>query len=117
MSIQFLVLLVGVLAAMLPWTTLAQMGSPTARAGVSLDQMAQMERQDFGVKPTRQIHDGPMHGPTPASIPGGQLITTQGLAALVKGAQVPFIVFDVLGQGNAAECCASRMAGTAGCVQ
>ena len=100
MSIQFLVLLVGVLAAMLPWTTLAQMGSPTARAGVSLDQMAQMERQDFGVKPTRQIHDGPMHGTTPASIPGGQLITTQGLAALVKGAQVPFIVFDVLGQGE-----------------
>lgn len=89
MSIRILVLLVGVLAAVLPWTTLAQMGSPTTRAGGSLDQMAQMERQDFGVKPTRQIHDGPMHGPTPTSIPGGQLITTQGLAALVSASTGP----------------------------
>ena len=47
---------------------------------------------------TQQLHDGPMHGPTPASIPGGQLITTKGLAALVQGRQAPFILFDVLGE-------------------
>ncbi|ROQ01513.1 PQQ-dependent catabolism-associated CXXCW motif protein [Stella humosa] len=57
-----------------------------------------MERQDFGVPPTMQLHAGAMHGPTPASIPGGQVITTQGLAALIQGRQAPHVVFDVLGQ-------------------
>src|SRR5215470_18850613 len=58
----------------------------------------QMERQDFGVPPTAQLHGGAMHGPTPASIPGGQVITTKGLVALVQERQVPFVLFDVLGQ-------------------
>ena len=60
--------------------------------------MVQMERQDFAVPATKQLHAGPMHGPTPVSIPGGQVITTNGLAALVQGAQAPFVVIDVLGQ-------------------
>ena len=37
-----------------------------------------------------------MHGPTPASIPGGQIITTQGLVEL-RGKQARTLVFDVLG--------------------
>ncbi len=65
--------------------------------GANLDQLMQMERQDFGVQPSKQLHAGAMHGPTPASIPGGQIITTKGLVALVQGKQAPFMLFDVLG--------------------
>jgi len=62
-----------------------------------LDRLAQLERQDLGVPPTDRLHAGPMHGPTPAQIPGGQVITTQGLLALIEGRQVPFVLLDVLG--------------------
>lgn len=65
--------------------------------GANLDQLMQMERQDFGVQPTAQLHNGQMHGPTPASIPGGQVVTTKGLVALVQGKQAPYFLFDVLG--------------------
>lgn len=67
------------------------------QGGANLDQLAQMERQDFGVQPTAQLHSGAMHGPTPASIPGGQVITTKGIVELVQGRQTPFIILDVLG--------------------
>ena len=102
MSIRCQLLVLGVIAAAVPLATLAQDGPRPAplqaRTGVSLDQMTQAERQDLGVQPTRQLHGGPMHGPTPASIPGGQVITTKGLVALVQGGQAPYIIFDVLGQ-------------------
>ncbi|WP_424932909.1 rhodanese-like domain-containing protein [Amaricoccus macauensis] len=62
-----------------------------------LDQLAQYERQDFGVTPVQQLHGGAMHGPTPASIPGGQLVTTRGLVELVQGRQATYLLFDVLG--------------------
>ena len=62
------------------------------------DPQMQMERQDFGIRPTKLLHGGAMHGPTPASIPGGQVLTTPGLVALLQGRQVPFVLFDVLGQ-------------------
>ncbi len=71
---------------------------PQQPAGDStLDQLMQMERQDYGVPATAQLHNGPMHGPTPVSIPGGQVITTKGLVALVQGKQAPYLLFDVLG--------------------
>lgn len=38
-----------------------------------------------------------MHGPTPASIPGGQVLTTQGLVAMMQSRQQPYLLFDVLG--------------------
>ncbi|MBK6585520.1 MAG: sulfurtransferase [Gammaproteobacteria bacterium] len=57
----------------------------------------QSEQQDFGVPPTPQLHSGAMHGPTPTSIPGGQVISTQELMALVQGKQTPHFLFDVLG--------------------
>ena len=57
-----------------------------------------MERQDFGVPPIAQLHNGPAHGPTPTSIPGGQVITTQELAAMMGGPEQPVLV-DVLGGG------------------
>ena len=78
--------------------TTAAPALPAAAAGNSkLDQLMQVERQDFGIAPTKQLHSGPMHGPTPASIPGGQVITTKGLSALVQGRQAPFLLLDVLG--------------------
>lgn len=65
--------------------------------GANLDQLMQMEKQDFGVPATKELYSGQMHAPTPASIPGGQLITTKGLVALVQGKQAPYLLFDVLG--------------------
>jgi PQQ-dependent catabolism-associated CXXCW motif protein len=63
----------------------------------NLDALMQLERQDYGVAATPQLHAGQMHGPTPASIPGGQIITTKGLVELIRGGQAPVLVLDVLG--------------------
>ena len=54
-----------------------QASPPQSRGSASLDQMVQMERQDLGVPPAKQLHAGAMHGPTPASIPGGQVVTNR----------------------------------------
>lgn len=72
-------------------------GQQPPQGGANLDQLMQMERQDYGVPATSQLHAGAMHGPTPSSIPGGQLITTKGLVELVRSQQVQALVFDVLG--------------------
>ena len=102
MSIRFHVMILsGVVAAAAAQAGFAQDAQRPGQAGANLDAMMPMERQDFGVPPTKQLHAGAMHGPTPASIPGGQVITTKGLVALVQGRQVPSVVFDVLGQGEA----------------
>jgi rhodanese-related sulfurtransferase len=71
---------------------------PAAGDAKLLDELAEFERKDMGVKPTDRLHSGEMHGPTPTSIPGGTLITTKGLLPMMRG-QVgdPPIVFDVLG--------------------
>jgi PQQ-dependent catabolism-associated CXXCW motif protein len=70
---------------------------PGPGRGMDLDQLMKMERQDFGVAAAPQLHNGAMHGPTPSSIPGGQLITTKGLIGLVQAKQAPYFLFDVLG--------------------
>jgi PQQ-dependent catabolism-associated CXXCW motif protein len=71
---------------------------PQHAAGSSvLDALMATERQDFGVAPVSTLHDGAMHGPTPASIPGGQVITTNGLVELMRGGQAPVLTLDVLG--------------------
>ena len=74
-----------------------QRPEPNPGAPADLDRLMAQERQDFGVPPESRLHTGAMHGPTPASIPGGQVITTKGLIALVQGRQAPFLLFDVLG--------------------
>lgn len=61
-----------------------------------LQQMAQLELQDYGVQPTQQLHSGAMHGPTPNSIPGARTITTAEVFQMVMGGQ-PYLLFDVLG--------------------
>lgn len=51
-------------------------------------QGAANEAQDFGVVPTRQLRPSDqLGGPTPTSIPGGQVIGTQQLAQLLQGGQ------------------------------
>ena len=72
-------------------------GGAASGANGGADQLSIAERQDFGVAPSAQLHAGQMHGPTPASIPGGQVITTRGLVELMRGGQAPFLVLDVLG--------------------
>lgn len=103
------VLLLAVLCAAATRTVSAQDsfgGPPVAKktppaadaksASPKLDKLTQMEREDYGVPVTRTLHAGEMHGPTPASIPGGQVITTQGLLDLQQK-NVPHVIVDVLG--------------------
>jgi PQQ-dependent catabolism-associated CXXCW motif protein len=100
MSIRFHLILAAALAVA-PLAASAQprpgYGAGPAPANANPEQMTQAERQDLGVAPVRTLHAGPMHGPTPASIPGGQVVTTPGLAALLQGRQLPFVLIDVLG--------------------
>ncbi len=74
---------------------------PTAPANAAstarLDRLMVREREDFGVAATDELHAGPMHAPTPASIPGGQVITTKGLIPLLANAELGALVFDILG--------------------
>jgi len=75
----------------------APAAAPSGGAGADQDQLMAVERQDFGVAPTGELHTGAMHAPTPASIPGGQVITTKGLVPLLASQQVKALVFDILG--------------------
>lgn len=87
--------------AMAPEPMPAQgMGQGMRSAGSSLDTLMAWERQDMGVAPAAELHQGAFHGPTPTKIPGGQLITTKGLLPLLKSG-MPVQVFDVLGGGPA----------------
>lgn len=79
-----------------------QMQQPTQAQTQAMQQLLQHELQDFGVQPQSQLQQT-MHGPTPTSIPGGQVITTDRVIALVQqgmqgGAGAP-LVFHVLGPG------------------
>lgn len=62
-----------------------------------LQMLLQAEMQDFGVPPQAQLQTT-LHGPTPTSIPGGQVITTDRLLGLYQ--QGSLLVFDVLGSGQ-----------------
>lgn len=72
-------------------------GPAPAGADADLDRLMQVERQDFGVKATAELHTGAMHAPTPNTIPGGQVITTKGLLPLLANAELGALLFDVLG--------------------
>lgn len=89
-------------AQMQPGAQQIQPGAPQMQPGAgnagSLDQLDAWERQDAGVPATSQLHNGPMHAPTPNKIPGGQVISTKGLLPLIQGTSgVPVLVLDVLG--------------------
>ena len=68
---------------------------PNARGG-AIDNRTKLELEDFGIAPTRTLHNEPMHGPTPTSIPGGQVITTTGLLDMRRRG-IPHVLVDVLG--------------------
>jgi PQQ-dependent catabolism-associated CXXCW motif protein len=73
-------------------------GGQPSQGPRGLDELMAWERQDMGVAPTKTLHNGPMHGATPNQIPGGQVITTKGLVALLQNPQgVKPLVLDVLG--------------------
>lgn len=67
------------------------------QAAEQLTRLMQAERQDMGVQASPQLKSGGMHGPTPASIPGGRLVTTPEVAQLLGNPQSQALVFDVLG--------------------
>ena len=75
-----------------PGNAAASRSAPSA----ANDARSRLEREDFGVAPTRALHAGPMHGPTPASIPGGQVITTAGVLDMQRR-RIPHVLIDVLG--------------------
>lgn len=58
---------------------------------------AQMESQDFGVPPIATLHTGAPHSPTPTSIPGGKVITTQELATRLTQNPQGLAILDILG--------------------
>lgn len=69
-----------------------------------LAQLEGKERADHGVPASTALHSGAMHGATPASIPGGQVVTTRQLVATLDArregganALPPLLLFDVLG--------------------
>ena len=60
-------------------------------------QVEQFEAQDFGVAPVSQLHGGAMHGPTPTTIPGGLVISTEAFWTTLQQNQGGIAIFDVLG--------------------
>lgn len=72
----------------------------TGMQGNAAQAIVQMEMQDYGVPPQQQLQAN-MHGPTPTSIPGGQVVTTDRLLSMYQhGMQSGgLLVFHVLGPG------------------
>lgn len=62
-----------------------------------MQQLMGMERQDMGVPPQSTLNNGSLGGPTPASIPGGRVITTPEVVQLLNNPQSNAVVLDVLG--------------------
>lgn len=70
---------------------------PEPEPGISVHpQILAFETRDFGVPPTGALRFGELHAATPTSLWGGNVATTEGLAAvLAAGSDV--VVIDVLG--------------------
>lgn len=64
-------------------------GQSTPGSGLDAEllRMEPLERRDMGIPPKATLHSGPMHGPTPAGIPGGRLVTTREIYDLVRRTQ------------------------------
>lgn len=82
--------LVAALAASCAVPAVAQTGS---RPGVYAN-----EDHDWGVPPATQLRTVGYHEPTPTRIPGGKVVTTGELKALLEQPAKPYII-DVLGGG------------------
>ena len=73
-----------------PASRLPEMAMPTG--------IANGETQDFGVAPTGQLRPSQqLHGPTPTSIPGGNVIGTRQLSQLLQGGQANVLLLHAYG--------------------
>ena len=73
---------------------------PAAPAGAAPSKFAAvtaLETEDFGVPASNQLRGEPQHAPTPTRLDGGNVITTEALAAMMQQNNSPFILLDVLG--------------------
>lgn len=81
-----------------PGTPNEQVRLPPGVNAEAIRAVAATEMQDFGVRPTADLHTGAPHAPTPTSIPGGKTIDTLNLVAMVAHQPpVPVVVLDALG--------------------
>lgn len=80
--------------------TVPRRATPPSAAAPAVDPN-DPEREDLGVPATTELHAGAMHGATPNTIPGGQVITTRGVVALVGNRDLHPLLFDVLGSYEA----------------
>lgn len=74
-----------------------QQGGQNTTQNKQFVQAEQFESQDFGVAPISQLYGGAMHGPTPTTIPGGLVISTEALWTTLQQNQGGIAIFDVLG--------------------
>jgi len=82
-----------VLAALLSLPAALSHAQAGAKPAVYAD-----EDRDWGVPPATQLRTVGYHGPTPTRIPGGKVVTTGELKALLEQPQRPYLI-DVLGGG------------------
>ncbi|MEE9427234.1 MAG: rhodanese-like domain-containing protein [Paracoccaceae bacterium] len=59
-------------------------------------QILAFESRDFGVPPTQELRQGQFHGPTPTSLPGGNVVSTEGLSSALND-NLQMVLIDVLG--------------------
>ena len=72
-----------------------QVPQPEIGSGAGAEVLA-FESRDFGVAPVATLRPGQFHAATPTAIPGGQVVSTAGLAeAINSGMQI--VIIDVLG--------------------
>lgn len=65
--------------------------------GMQFDpQILAFESRDFGVPPTQKLRQNQFQGPTPTSLPGGNVVSTEGLATAMNG-NMQMLIIDVLG--------------------
>ena len=65
--------------------------------GPNFGQATGIENRDFGVAASPALHPGPLHGPTPTTIPGGHTISTEALYRMLQGPAGGYLLLDVLG--------------------
>lgn len=71
--------------------------APVPDNTITLDpQILAFESRDFGVPPTQQLRQGQFHAQTPTSLPGGNVVSTEGLANAMNGG-MQMVLIDVLG--------------------
>ncbi len=56
------------------------------------------ESRDWGLPPAAQLRKSDYHAPTPLQIPGGKVVTTLDLKAMMASQPAPYVI-DVLGGG------------------